>query len=72
MLQWEHSAILSTFIKLPFVIKIFLSNFEWPLKTDFTIVCENGFKILHKRSVTCTCKVYDVPHYVALIEPHHV
>ena len=27
----EHSAILSTFIKLPFVIKVFvLSNFEWP------------------------------------------
>ena len=24
MLQWEHSAILSTFIKLPFVIKIFV------------------------------------------------
>ena len=34
MLQGEHSAILSTFIKLPFVIKIFvLSIFEWPLKT---------------------------------------
>ena len=32
--QGEHSAILSTFIKLPFVIKIFvLSIFEWPLKT---------------------------------------
>ena len=31
MLQGEHSAILSTFIKLPFVIKIFvLSIFEWP------------------------------------------
>ena len=31
MLQREHSAILSTFIKLPFVIKIFvLSIFEWP------------------------------------------
>ena len=30
MLQGEHSAILSTFIKLPFVIKIFvLSIFEW-------------------------------------------
>ena len=29
-----HSAILSTFIKLPFVIKTFvLSIFEWPLKT---------------------------------------
>ena len=27
----EHSAILSTFVKLPFVIKIFvLSVFEWP------------------------------------------
>ena len=31
MLQGEHSAILSTSIKLPFVIKIFvLSIFEWP------------------------------------------
>ena len=34
----EHSAILSTFIKLPFVVKIFvLSIFEWPLKTGFTV-----------------------------------
>ena len=38
MLQWEHSAILSTFIKLPFVIKPFdLSIFEWLLKTGFTV-----------------------------------
>ena len=38
MLQWEHSAILLTFIKLPFVIKIcVLSIFEWPLKTGFTV-----------------------------------
>ena len=37
MLQGEHSAILSTFIKQPFVIKIFLSIFEWPLKTGFTV-----------------------------------
>ena len=45
MLQWEHSAILSTFIKLPFVIKIFvLSIFEWPLKTGFT-VCVFMFSI---------------------------
>ena len=37
MFQGEHSAILSTFIKLPFVIYIFvLSIFEWPLKTGFT------------------------------------
>ena len=39
MLQGEHSAILSTFIQLPFVIKIFvLSIFEWPLKTGFTVL----------------------------------
>ena len=38
MLQGEHSAILWTFIKLPFVVKIFvLSTFEWPLKTGFTV-----------------------------------
>ena len=38
MLQGEHSAILSTCIKLPFVINIFvLSIFEWPLKTGFTV-----------------------------------
>ena len=34
----EHSAILSTFIKLPFVFKTFvLSIFEWPLETGFTV-----------------------------------
>ena len=38
MLQGEHSAILSTFIKLTFVIKIFvLSIFEWPFYTGFTV-----------------------------------
>ena len=38
MLQGEHSAILCTFIKLPFVSKVFvLSIFEWPLKTGFTV-----------------------------------
>ena len=41
MLQGEHSAILLTFIKLRFVIKIsVMSIFEWPLKTGFTVhVC---------------------------------
>ena len=34
----KHSAILSTFIKLPFVIKIFgLSISEWPFHTSFTV-----------------------------------
>ena len=46
MLQWEHSAILPTFIKLRYVIRIiffvvvvvsFLSFFDWPLKTGFTV-----------------------------------
>ena len=38
MLQREHSAILSTFIKLLFSIKTFaLYIFEWPLKTGFTV-----------------------------------
>ena len=40
MLQLEHSAILSTFIKLPFVIQTFvLSIFEWPFYTGFTVCC---------------------------------
>ena len=39
MLQGEHSAILSNFIKLPFAMKIFvLSIFEWPFKTGFTVM----------------------------------
>ena len=34
----EHSAIILTSIKLPFVFKTFvLSVFEWPLKTGFTV-----------------------------------
>ena len=39
ILQGEHSAMLSTFIKQPFAIKIVdLSTFEWPLKTGFTVL----------------------------------
>ena len=38
MLQGEHSAILLAFIKLPFVIKVFvLSIFWWPFYTGFTV-----------------------------------
>ena len=38
MLQREHSAILLTLIKLPFVIKIcVLYIFEWPFYTGFTV-----------------------------------
>ena len=39
MLPLEHSAILLTFIKLPFAIKTFvLSIFDWRLKTGFTVL----------------------------------
>ena len=39
MLPLEHSAILLPFIKLPFVIKIFvLFIFEWPFYTVFTVL----------------------------------
>ena len=38
MLRGEHSAILSTCIKVPFSIKtLILSIFKWPLKTGFTV-----------------------------------
>ena len=52
MLHGEHSAILSTFIMLPFVIKIFvLSIFEWPFYTGFTVTYYLGLLlVLH---VTC-------------------
>ena len=37
--ELEHSAILLTFIKLQFVIKIFiLSFYEWPFNTGFTVI----------------------------------
>ena len=39
MLQREHSAILVTFIKLPFVMKVFVFPiFEWLLTTGFTVL----------------------------------
>ena len=52
VLPLEHSAILSTFIKLPIVIKILiLSNFEWLFYT--------GFTVLAKKVTFPTCLIYD-------------
>ena len=43
----EHSAILSTSIKLPFIFKTFvLSNFEWPFKTGLTIKFEENLSTM--------------------------
>ena len=45
----ENSAILSTFIKLPFFIKIIvLSIFEWPFYTGFTVYATSS---VQKRNV---------------------
>ena len=41
----EHFAILSTFIKVPFVFKTFiLSFFEWSLKAGITVCAKASFK----------------------------
>ena len=60
MLQREHSARLPTFVKLPFVIKIFvLSIFEWPFYT--------GFTVLYRLYETLVCIPW---HYLILIWIH--
>ena len=51
MLQGEHSAILSTFITITFVIKIFVpSIFEWPFYT--------GFIVNKKSFLTCEAALF--------------
>ena len=60
MLQREHSAILSTFIKIPFVIKIIiLSVFEWPFYTGFTVY----------RSTLPACDMYQDLDYMLSDQP---
>ena len=61
MLQGEHSAILLTFIMLPFVIKIFvLSIFEWPFYTGFTVhVFKKDVAFIH---VFKSCKIIPCSH----------
>ena len=50
----EHSAILLTFIKLPFVCKTFvLPIFEWPLKTGFTVFTILAFLAGKARYILC-------------------
>ena len=64
MFQGEHSAILLTFIKLPFVIKIFvLSIFEWLSYTDFTVVM-SSYSELKKNDLTLEIQLLLIPtHY---------
>ena len=54
LLQREHSAILSSFHKLPFVIKIFvLSIFEWPFYTGFTVSYKLGYEVFFNVQMLC-------------------
>ena len=56
MLQGEHSAILSTFIKLPIDNKIFdLSIFEWSLYTGFTVYVLDDLKVWKKKFENVVC-----------------
>ena len=58
MLQGEHSAILLTFIKLAFVIKIFvLSIFKWPFYTGFTVNVVRKAIIVKSNFLTLFIKV---------------
>ena len=66
----KHSAILLTFIKLPFVIKIFvLIIFEWPFYTGFTVRRSsrllwqtNVINIYHNR-FNAEYSHWSTPHY---------
>ena len=74
MLQAEHSAILSTFIKLPFVIKIFvLAFFEWPLETAFTVCYEIAHLQVGTKELNDSMmeedelKVYSIQEWILLV-----
>ena len=59
-IQGEHSAILLTFIKLLFVIKIFiLSIFEWTFYTGFTVY-EKSPKRINSGNIDCFPKMHEI------------
>ena len=65
MLQRKHSAILSTFSKLPFVIiKIFIvfAVFEWPLKTGFTVLLGGKTRIKIRKRAKIRNRYNQAPH----------
>ena len=67
MLQGEHSAKLSTFIKLPLVIKTFvLSLFEWRLKFLLYKVFTVLAVLLYKLNLCCFMCVCISRHFVFL------
>ena len=70
MLQ-GHSAILSTFIKLPFVIKIFvLSIFGWPPKTGLTLLITYMTSKLRGENESSDKKICSSNHRSLKFDPH--
>ena len=72
MLQGEHSAILSTFIKLLFTIKIFvLSILEWPFTQVLLYIKDNQFNTLvhyfYKKVIFVTTARVRHQHYYTTI-----
>ena len=64
MLQWEHTAILSTFIELPLIIKIFvLFIIEWPFYTGLTDY------VIHGIETVSGLRKHDVAFLVTLRAP---
>ena len=65
MLPLEHSAILSTFIKLPVVSKTFvLSIFEWPFYAGYTVQCRYKAKksVLYVANLLSSVCVFNRMH----------
>ena len=63
MFQGEHSALLLTFIKLPFIVKIFvLSIFELPFYTGFTVHAYNcnAAGLQDKNREECSTKIFSL------------
>ena len=58
MLPLEHSALLSTFIKLPVVIKTFvLPIFEWQFYTCFTVITNGDSQDMTEQLAKVTLNV---------------
>ena len=67
MLQAEHSAVLSIFIKLLFVIKIFVTSiFECPNYTGFTVTnSHQKYESVHEVAVLITMVTSEGTDYPA-------
>ena len=79
MLQGKYSAILSTFIKLPFVVKIFVwSIFEWSVYTGITVylvnepVDEISNNVAYAQSDQSFCLSLEYSMNVKLLTKHHL